>query len=117
MKNKIQLFEEKKVRTVWDDETVEWYFSVVDVVEILTDQPSHQGARNYWKVLKIRLLKEGNETVTNCNRLKLEAEDGKLRPRSSKRPRFEAVFCCVPQLLRNVVKGYSVPFYQASFAS
>ena len=58
MKNKIQLFEEKKVRTVWDDETEEWYFSVVDVVEILTDQPSHQGARNYWKVLKIRLLKD-----------------------------------------------------------
>ena len=79
MKNKIQLFEEKKVRTVWDDETEEWYFSVVDVVEILTDQPSHQGARNYWKVLKIRLLKEGNETVTNCNRLKLRADDGKMR--------------------------------------
>lgn len=79
MKNKIQLFEEKKVRTVWDDETEEWYFSVVDVVEILTDQPSHQGTRNYWKVLKIRLLKEGNETVTNCNRLKLRADDGKMR--------------------------------------
>ena len=79
IKNKIQLFEEKKVRTVWDDETEEWYFSVVDVVEILTDQPSHQGARNYWKVLKIRLLKEGNETVTNCNRLKLRADDGKMR--------------------------------------
>ena len=79
IKNKIQLFEENKVRTVWDDETEEWYFSVVDVVEILTDQPSHQGARNYWKVLKIRLLKEGNETVTNCNRLKLRADDGKMR--------------------------------------
>jgi hypothetical protein len=75
----IKLFESKKIRSVWDDDKEKWYFSIVDVISILTDQPNHQGARNYWKVLKSRLLKEGNETVTNCNRLKLEAEDGKQR--------------------------------------
>ncbi len=77
--NKIQLFQDRKVRTLWDDEKEKWYFSIVDVIEILTDQPHHQGARNYWKVLKIRLKAEGNETVTNCNRLKLLAADGKMR--------------------------------------
>ncbi len=75
----IKIFEEKKVRTLWDEDQEKWYLSIVDVIAILTDQPNHQGARNYWKVLKHRLAKEGNETVTNCNRLKLEAEDGKLR--------------------------------------
>ena len=75
----IKLFEEKKVRTHFDAEKKKWYFSIVDVVSLLTNQPHHQGARNYWKVLKSRLLKEGNETVTNCNRLKMVAEDGKLR--------------------------------------
>ena len=57
--NKIQLFEDKKIRTAWDETAEEWYFSIVDVVEILTDQPNHQGARNYWKVLKSRLKAEG----------------------------------------------------------
>ena len=75
----IKLFEDKRIRTQYDAEAETWYFSVVDVIEVLTDQPNHQGARNYWKVLKNRLSKEGNETVTNCNRLKLEAEDGKMR--------------------------------------
>jgi hypothetical protein len=75
----IKLFESKKIRSHWDAEVEKWYFSIVDIVSVLTDQPNHQGARNYWKVLKNRLLKEGNETVTNCNRLKLLAEDGKLR--------------------------------------
>ncbi|MFN9492218.1 MAG: Bro-N domain-containing protein [Sphingobacteriales bacterium] len=79
MKNDVRLFEQQKVRTHWDEKAEKWYFSIVDVISILTDQPHHQGARNYWKVLKSRLLKEGNETVTNCNRLKLVAEDGKLR--------------------------------------
>ena len=74
--NQIQLFEEKKVRAVWDDVEEKWYFSVVDVVEVLTESPN---PRNYWKVLKHRLKKEGNETVTNCNQLKLLAEDGKMR--------------------------------------
>ncbi len=77
--NEIKIFEDKKVRTLWDAENEKWYFSVVDVVTVLTEQLSYQGARNYWKVLKHRLAKEGNETVTNCNRLKLAAEDGKLR--------------------------------------
>ena len=77
--NAIKVFEEKKVRTVWDSDKEEWYFSIVDVIEILTEQPNHQGARNYWKVLKNRMSKEGNETVTNCNQLKLVAEDGKRR--------------------------------------
>ena len=75
-KHKIQLFEEKKVRTVWDDEQEEWYFSIVDACAILTDSPN---PRNDWKVLKHRLVKEGNETATNCNQLKLRAEDGKMR--------------------------------------
>ena len=75
----IKISEEKKVRTLWDAENEKWYFSIIDVIAVLTDQPSYQGARNYWKVLKHRLVKEGNETVTNCNRLKLEAEDGKQR--------------------------------------
>ena len=74
-----KLFEDRKIRTVWDDEAEKWYFSIVDVVGALTDQPDTEHARNYWKVLKHRLKKEGNETVTNCNRLKLMAEDGKLR--------------------------------------
>ena len=75
-KQAIQLFEERKVRTIWDDESETWYFSVIDVVGVLTDSPD---PNNYWKVLKNRLKKEGNETVTNCNRLKLPAADGKMR--------------------------------------
>jgi len=75
----IKLFENRKVRSQYDAEKEIWYFSIVDIIGILTDQPTVERARNYWKVLKIRLLREGNETVTNCNRLKLEAEDGKLR--------------------------------------
>ena len=75
-KQAIKLFEEKKVRTVWDDEKEQWYFSIVDVCAVLTDSPN---PRNYWKVLKQRLIKEWNETVTNCNQLKLRADDGKMR--------------------------------------
>ena len=74
--NQIQLFNEKKVRTVWDSEKEEWYFSVVDVVEILTDSPNPSA---YWRKLKQRLKAEGNETVTNCHGLKLPAADGKMR--------------------------------------
>ena len=75
-KQAIQLFEERKVRTVWDDESGKWYISVIDVVGVLTDSAD---PNNYWKVLKSRLKKEGNETVTNCNRLKMLAADGKMR--------------------------------------
>ena len=78
-KESLQLFEEKKVRTVWDDKEEKWYFSIVDVCGVLTEQPDTEHARNYWKVLKHRLVKEGNQTVTNCNRLKFRASDGKLR--------------------------------------
>ena len=74
--NAIKVFEEKKVRTLWDSETEEWYFSIVDVVAVLTDS-DYQTARNYWKVLKNRLKKEGNESVTNCNQLKMLSSDGK----------------------------------------
>lgn len=76
--NKIKLFESKQVRTLWNAEEEDWYFSVVDIVAILTDN-DYQGARNYWKVLKSRLAKEGSELVTFCNRLKMRAEDGKMR--------------------------------------
>ena len=72
-----KLFEDRKIRTVWDAKEEKWYFSVVDVVGVLTDQPDVEHARNYWKVLKHRLKKEGNESVTNCNQLKLRASDGK----------------------------------------
>ena len=79
MENKIQIFEDKRIRTAWNEETEEWYFSVVDVVAVLTDQVDYQSARNYWKVMKKRLKDEGNETVTNCNQLKMTAADGKKR--------------------------------------
>ena len=75
-KEAIKLFEERKVRTIWDDTQEKWYFSIVDVVAILTDSSNPQ---TYWRVLKKRLKEEGNETVTNCNALKLEAADGKMR--------------------------------------
>ncbi len=75
-KQAIQLFEQHKVRTVWDDEAEKWYFSVVDVVGVLTDSVD---ATAYWRKLKQRLKAEGNETVTNCHALKLQAADGKMR--------------------------------------
>ena len=75
-KEAVQLFEEKRVRTVWDDEQEKWYFSIVDVVSILTESVD---GRKYWNKLKERLKKEGNQTVTNCHQLKLVASDGKKR--------------------------------------
>ena len=75
----IKLFEEKKVRTLWDEEQEKWYVSVVDAIEISTDSQDFQRARKYWNKLKQRLKAEGNETVTNCHRLKMKAEDGKMR--------------------------------------
>lgn len=74
--NEIKIFEEKKVRALWDDEQEKWYMAIVDVVAALTDSPNPQV---YWRVLKKRLKDEGNETVTNCNALKMEAPDGKMR--------------------------------------
>ncbi|MBK6666412.1 MAG: Bro-N domain-containing protein [Saprospiraceae bacterium] len=76
--NNIKIFENKKVRSQYDADKEIWYFSIVDIVGVLTDQPSVERARNYWKVLKSRLKKEGNESVTNCNQLKLQSEDGKF---------------------------------------
>ena len=76
MKSDIKLFEEKKVRAVWNEEEEDWYFSVVDVVGVLTDSPH---PRKYWSVLKTRLKQEGNETATNCSQLKLLMSDGKMR--------------------------------------
>ena len=74
--DKIQIFEDKKIRTAWNEETEEWYFSVVDVIAVLTDSPNPS---TYWRVLKKRLKDEGNETVTSCNGLKMTAADGKKR--------------------------------------
>ncbi len=74
--NAIKVFEDKKVRTVWDSDKEEWYFSIVDVIAILTES---KNPTTYWRVLKKRLMDEGNETVTNCNALKMPAPDGKMR--------------------------------------
>lgn len=78
-KKSIQLFGEQSVRTHWNEDQEKWLFSIVDVISILTEQIDYQGARNYWKVLKHRLLNEGNQTVTDCNQLKMPAKDGKMR--------------------------------------
>lgn len=78
--DKIQLFEDKRIRTAWDEETEEWYFSVVDVVAVLTDQPDTRHASTYWAVLKKRLNEEGaDQLLTNCKQLKMTAADGKKR--------------------------------------
>ncbi len=78
MTNAIKLFENQKIRTEWDSDKEKWFFSIVDVIRVLTDN-DFQSARNYWKVMKLRLKDEGNETVTNCNQLKMLASDGKMR--------------------------------------
>lgn len=78
MENKIKLFEDKKIRVAWNEDEQDWYFSIVDVISVLNEQ-EYQAARNYWKVLKLRLIDEGFEPVTNCNQLKMVAEDGKQR--------------------------------------
>ncbi len=78
-KESLQLFEQKKVRTVWDDQEEKWYFSIVDVCGVLTNSKDTLTARKYWNKLKQRLKEEGNEMVTNCHQLKLRAADGKMR--------------------------------------
>ena len=75
--DKIQLFENKRIRTAWDEEKEEWYFSIVDVVAVLTDQPDQRHAAKYWSVLKTRLKKEGSELTTNCSQLKMRSADNK----------------------------------------
>ena len=79
MKNDLTIFEERQIRRIYDEEAETWVFSVIDIVRALTSQPDHQLARNYWNKLKGRLKKEGSQTVTNCHRLKMTAEDGRLR--------------------------------------
>ena len=75
--DQIQLFENKRIRTAWDAEKEEWYFSIVDVVAVLTDQPDQRHAAKYWSVLKTRLKKEGSELTTKCSQLKMRSADGK----------------------------------------
>jgi prophage antirepressor-like protein len=92
-KQEIKLFEDKKVRTVWDDEQEKWYFAIVDVVEVLAESTNPQ---TYWRVLKNRLKKEGNETVTNCNAFNFRAADGKMRLTVT---RFLSALFIIPRLL------------------
>lgn len=84
MKNKLEtitnLFEGEEIRSIWDSEKSEYYFSVVDVIRVLTES---NDARKYWSVLKIRLKKEGSEVTTNCRQLKMKAQDGKMRLRDA----------------------------------
>jgi DNA-damage-inducible protein D len=79
MKTDSTMFESHNIRPVYDEESETWWFSVIDIIQVLTQQPDYQAARNYWKVLKNRLAKEGRELVTNCNQLKMTAGDGKQR--------------------------------------
>ena len=75
-KQTLQIFEDRKIRTVWDSEQEKWYFSIVDVIEVLADSKDYTTARKYWNKLKQRLKEEGNETVTNCHQFKMRAIDG-----------------------------------------
>ena len=79
----MQLFENQPVRTAWNEEEEEWYFSVVDVIGVLTDQPDSRRAAKYWSVLKIRIKRESSELTTICSQLKLKSSDGKLLKRRS----------------------------------
>ena len=102
--DKLQMFENQPIRTAWDEEQEEWYFSVVDVVAVLTEQPTHDGARNYWKVLKKRLADEGSQLVTECNQLKMKSpKDGK---------RYKTDVATTEQLLRII---QSVPSKKAEW--
>jgi predicted adenine nucleotide alpha hydrolase (AANH) superfamily ATPase len=98
MLNNIQTaaFEQQKIRRVYDEEAKTWYFSVVDIIQVLVQQPDYQTARKYWNKLKERLKKEGSQSVTNCHRLKLEAADGK---------KYLTDVARVETLLRLVQKG------------
>ena len=78
MKNNLKIFEEKKVRSVWSEEKQKWFFSVIDIVAILTNQDDYKKAKSYWSTLKERLVKEGSQLVTNCDLLKMMSSDGKF---------------------------------------
>ena len=77
--NEIKIYENNEIRSIWDNKKEEWYFSVVDVVGVLTEQETPRGASTYWAVLKKRLKEEGNELLTICKQLKMKATDGKMR--------------------------------------
>jgi hypothetical protein len=77
--NHLTIFEDYQIRRIYDEKSESWFFSVIDIVQVLTEQNDYQTARKYWNKLKERLKKEGSETVTNCHQLKMKAEDGKLR--------------------------------------
>jgi len=77
--NKMQVFEDKDIRKEWNEDEQDWYVSIVDVISVLTDQPTQRGATFYWSKLKQRLKEEGSELLTNCQQLKLKATDGKMR--------------------------------------
>ena len=106
--DKIQLFEDKRIRTAWDEEKEEWYFSIVDVVAVLTDQPDQRHAAKYWSVLKTRLKKEGSQLTTNCSQLQFvkELRFSSQENRSSLRS--------VPKLSQNQKKS---GFFHSQFAS
>jgi hypothetical protein len=82
MKKDLAIFEGHRIRRLYDEKTETWWFSVVDIIQVLTQQPDYQTARKYWKVLKSRLAKEGSELVTNCYQLKMAADDGKPATKS-----------------------------------
>ena len=105
-KEAIQLFEERKVRSIWDDEREEWLFSVIDVVAVLTDSADYTTSRKYWNKLKQRLKEEGNETVTNCHQLRLRAADGKMRLTDVANP--EQLF----RLIQSIPSPKAEPFKQ-----
>ncbi len=79
MKNALAVFENYDIRRIYDEKTDKWYFSVVNIIQALIQQPDYQTARKYWNKLKERLNKEGSQSVTNCHQLKLPADDGKMR--------------------------------------
>ncbi len=98
--NELKVFDNKRIRTKWNGEEEKWYFSVVDIVAVLTDN-DYQRARNYWKVLKSRLKDEGNESVTNCNQLRMKSSDRKY---------YKTDVADTEQILRLI---QSIPFKKA----
>ena len=94
--NRLQLFEDKRIRMAWDEDNQEWYFSVVDVVGVLTNS-DYQTARKYWKNLKSRMIKEGAhfQLVTNCYQLKMTAYDGKMRDWKVQNRQAYSKMCCI----------------------
>ena len=95
----LQLFEDQPIRTAWDAESEEWFFSVVDVVGVLTDQLDVRHAAKYWSVLKTRLKKEGSELTTNCSQLKMKAADGKRRSTDVANTEHWQLYCAVGRRL------------------